>query len=228
MAISRNGFSLLELLLVLAVSLTLVAVIGEALLGELGESGRLARSLRERTVIQRALELMRMELQEATGVRVLPGVITREGCGLTGRTVLLHLDFTPDGVVPDRDVTYSLERKPDPIWRGQALMRCGPAYGLNGQMEDSGAVSRVWLDAIDVNGMDIKFQEKQILKIELKRLFQGSTKELSRQEAIMVIGLTLTGLEAGQQSGLSVLPKRLRQEPVSAQALYCINQVLCG
>ena len=48
---------MLELLLALALGLTLVAVIGEALLGELGQSGRLARLLRERRVSQRALEL---------------------------------------------------------------------------------------------------------------------------------------------------------------------------
>lgn len=185
MASHRNGFTLLELLLALAIGVTLVAVIGEALLGELGQSGRLARILRERTVTQRALELMRMELQEAPAVRVMPGAIRREGCGLTGRTVLLHLDFTPDGVLPDRDVTYSLERKPDPIWRGQALMRCGPAYGLNGQMEDSEAVSRVWLDALAADGLSISLDDSNVLKLVLTRVFQPRVGEQHHLEGVI-------------------------------------------
>ena len=183
----RSGFSLLELLLALALGLTLVAVIGEALLGEVGQSGRLARILRERSVSQRALELMRMELQEAPVVRVMPGAIQRDGCGLTGRAVLLHLDFTPDGVLPDRDVTYSLERKPDPIWRGQALMRCGPAYGLDGQMEDSSAVSRIWLDALRVDGITITRYRNSGLKLSLFRLLQQPGNEQYQINVVLLI-----------------------------------------
>ncbi len=182
-----DGFSLMELLLALSLGLTLLAVIGKALTGELGQSRWLAHILRERMATQRALELMRMELQEAPVVRVMPGVIQREGCGLAGRKVLLHLDFTPDGVLPDQDVTYSLERKPDPIWRGQVLMRCGPAYGLEGQLENSVAVSRVWLDALHADGMTIVPVENGRLKLSLSRVFLQPSGERYQMNTVVTI-----------------------------------------
>lgn len=178
MTSSRDGFSLVELLLALALGLMLVAVIGEALLGELGHSGRLARILRERSVSYRALELMRMELQEASAVHVMPGAIQRAGCALADRTVLLHLDFMPEAAQPgNEDVTYSLEPKPDGIWRGQTLMRCGPAYGLDGQMEeDSVAVSRVWLDGIAPNGVTLSRKGQDLVEVVLNRAFEQTDK----------------------------------------------------
>lgn len=195
MTLRRDGFSLLELLLALALGLTLVAVIGQALLGELGQSGRLSRILRERSVSQRALELMRMELQQAPAVRVLPGSIQREGCGLAGRTVLLHLDFTPDGVLPDRDVTYSMERNPDPIWRGRALMRCGPVYGLDGQMEESVAVSRVWLDALPADGLVISTHASKVLQLRLIRTFQKTVQDNGSHQLTTAITVLVPGLQ---------------------------------
>lgn len=182
-----SGFSLLELLVALAVGFMLVTVIGQALLSELGQSGRFARLLRERAVTERALELMRIELQEALSVRVMPGAMTRSGCGLTGRTVLLHLDFTPDGVSPDRDVTYSIERKPDPIWRSQALMRCGPPYGLDGQMSQAAAGSSVWLDALDGGESAVEINNLDMLYVGLNREFFGIDGKMTRLQSVLSI-----------------------------------------
>lgn len=185
----------MELLLALALGFLLVAVIGEALLGELGQSGRLARILRERSVSQRALELMRMELQEASAVRVLPGAIQRDGCGLAGRQVLLHLDFWPEAAKPSQeDVTYSLERNPDPIWRGRALMRCGPAYGLDGQMEKSVAVSRVWLDALPADGLVISTHTSNALTLRLIRTFQQTAQGHGLHQMATTITVPVPGL----------------------------------
>lgn len=200
----RDGFSLLELLLALALGLTLVAVIGEALLGKLGQSGRLARLLRERSVSQRALELMRIELQEAPAVQVTPSpveseLLGRKGCGLAGRKVLLHLDFIPQAGGPEpqpghEDVTYSLERNPDPIWRGRALMRCGPAYDLDGQIEKSEAVSRVWLDGLAADGLVISPHTSKALTLKLIRSFQQTAQGHGLHQMATTITVPVPGL----------------------------------
>jgi prepilin-type N-terminal cleavage/methylation domain-containing protein len=183
----RNGFSLLELLLAVMVGCTLVAVIGEALLGELGQSGRLARMLRERTVSERAVELMRSELQEAEEVIVMPGPIERAGCGLAKRKVLLHLGFSSIGSIPRRDVIYSIERSPASIWRGHALMRCGPAYGLDGHMNDSELGSHVLLDALNINGFTMAREGEKSLELRLQRAFSAPNGRLHQLETTAVI-----------------------------------------
>jgi hypothetical protein len=55
---------------------------------------------------------------------------------------VLHFD-TASG-----PITYSLGKPAEPIWRGQVLMRCGPAYGLHGELGSGAAQNRVVLDAL--------------------------------------------------------------------------------
>lgn len=187
MAQRRSGFSLLELLLALSFGLTLLGIIGKAILGDATYSMRLVRMLRERTLTERALALIRMELQESPAVEVMPGAMVRDGCGLKGRTVMLHLDFIPVGVVTDQDVTYSIDRKPDPIWRGQTLVRCGPSYGLDGQMEHSAAVSRIWLDALHSDGFVISRDESSQIRLTVLREFQQLRREPYQDKLTIVI-----------------------------------------
>lgn len=171
----HGGFSLLELLLALALGITLAAAVGDALLGELRHSGRLARLLRERAVSERALALMRSELEQAEQVQVMPaGPLERDGCALERRKVLLHLIFSRDGGSPDRNVTYALEPKPHAIWRGQTLMRCGPSYGLDGQLLSSAPVSRVWLDGLAENGFTLR-ADGDAVTAEMRRVFQEAS-----------------------------------------------------
>jgi hypothetical protein len=68
-------------------------------------------------------------------------------CNLAGRSVVLHLD-TPSG-----PITYSLGKPAEPIWRGKVLMRCGPAYGLDGALAAAQPQHRVLLDAMAADGL---------------------------------------------------------------------------
>ena len=137
---ARAGFSLPELLIALLLGGALSAVLLQLLLVETGTSQRLGRLLRERQLGQRALELVRQELQQAQWVSTGPTLPAP--CGLAGRTVVLQLG-TPAGVI-----TYSVGAAPSPIWRGPVVMRCGPAYGLSGELASGQAQNRVLIDAL--------------------------------------------------------------------------------
>jgi hypothetical protein len=136
------GFSLLELLLALALGLVLSGLMLQGLIDG-GQNGqRLARLLRERAVQRRALALVKAEVALATAVSTTPQ-LEAHGCSLAGRQPVLHLS-TAAGAI-----TYSVGAAPSAIWRGRVLMRCGPAYGLNGQLSAAGPPqNRVVIDGL--------------------------------------------------------------------------------
>lgn len=145
----QAGFSLVELLITLVVGGALGMALMQVLLAENGASQRLGRLLRERQLSQRALELMRQELQQAEWVRTAadpPAAAAADpwesSCGLAGRTPVLQLG-TQAGVI-----TYTVGRAPSSIWRGTVLMRCGPAYGLAGELGHGTPQNRVLLDGL--------------------------------------------------------------------------------
>ena len=109
--------------------------------------------------------------------------------------MLLHLDFWPKAPLPGHeDVTYSLERKPNPIWRGQALMRCGPAYGLDGQMGTSAVVSEVWLDGLAADGLVISPHTSKALRLGLIRSFQQTAQGHGLHQMATTIIVPVPGL----------------------------------
>jgi hypothetical protein len=68
-------------------------------------------------------------------------------CGLNGRTPVLQLR-TPTAA-GEATVTYSVGAAPSGIWEGRVLVRCGPAYGLDGGVNPSSAFQgRVVLDRL--------------------------------------------------------------------------------
>ena len=135
-----RGFSLVELLVALLIGCALSGVLLQVLLAELSSGQRFARVLRERAVARRTLELVRGDLLQSRGLAD-PAVLA-PACNLAGRSVVLHLD-TAAG-----PISYSLGMPSEPIWRGQVLMRCGPAYGLHGELGSGAAQNRVVLDAL--------------------------------------------------------------------------------
>lgn len=141
------GFSLPELLVSLLLAGVVTAALVQVLLLEIQASQRLGRLLRERQLGQRALELLRGELQQASWVAGSQRVPAAAACSLAGRQVVLQLG-TASGVV-----TYSLGPAPDAIWRGRVLMRCGPAYGLDGALAAAQPQHRVLLDAMATDGL---------------------------------------------------------------------------
>jgi hypothetical protein len=70
-------------------------------------------------------------------------------------------------------VLYSLGMAPSEIWRGQVLMRCGPAFDLQGRSSTSSTYqNRVVLDAIKT----IKLHQPDglpVIEMELEQLLNG-------------------------------------------------------
>lgn len=139
---ARQGFSLVELMLALSLGLALSGVMLQGLMAE-GQNGlRFSRLMRARAVQRRTLDLIQRDLAQATMASVDPSAESA-ACGLSGRRAVLHLK-TAAGLI-----TYSMGAPPSRIWRGAVLLRCGPAYGLDGWLQAGTApVQRVVLDAL--------------------------------------------------------------------------------
>ena len=139
---AANGFTLVELLLALGLGLLVAAWLLEALLTTSSLTAKLADRLHHREFERRARRLIEDDRRLASLAASQPGA---EGtaCNLAGRQPLLQLHL-PAGKPP---ITWSLGSAPSSIWRGQVLMRCGPAYGLDGQPSLTGSwQNRVVLD----------------------------------------------------------------------------------
>jgi hypothetical protein len=158
------GFSLPELLLAFGLGLGLCGLMLQSVLAE-GQNGqRLARLLRERQAAGRALALLRSDLQRATEVASSAGPAGEAAaCTLAGRAVVLHLQ-TAEG-----PITYSIGKPAEPIWRGQVLMRCGPAFGLDGSPSQGQALNRVLLDGLASGGARALQQGPGTLRVELRQ-----------------------------------------------------------
>lgn len=138
----RDGCSLVELMVSLSVGLLLSASLFQSLIGELQSGQRLTRHLRERRVQQRTLELLASDVSRAQRISSAP-LSEQHACPLAGRLPVLHLSTSAG------PITYSVGSAPSPIWRGQVLMRCGPAFGLDGRWSlGSTAQNRVLIDGL--------------------------------------------------------------------------------
>ena len=162
----QAGFSLVELLVSLLLAGVVSGALLQALLLDSQASQRLGRQLRERQQGQRALELLRQELQQAEWVRRGDQPLLPPGpaCSLAGRRLVLQLG-TASGLI-----TYAEGPAPDPIWRGRVLLRCGPAYGLDGGLAAGQPQQRVLLDALAAAGFTTQSGPKPgLLEISLRR-----------------------------------------------------------
>ena len=152
---SMDGFSLVELMLSLTLGLALSAVMLQCLVADGNNSARFTRVLRERAWQRRTLDLIQSDLLQATAVSTAPE-FEQHFCSLAGRTPVLHLT-TPYG-----PITYSIGDRPSAIWMEQVLMRCGPAYGLEGLInESSNHQNRV---VIDGNTGSLQLLKERILE----------------------------------------------------------------
>jgi hypothetical protein len=133
---------LVELLLALGLGLLVAAWLIEALLAHGSLSAKLVDRLQQREFERRARRLIEDDRRLASLASSQPGTQS-PACNLAGRKSLLHLQL-PNGRPA---ITWSLGFSPSSIWRGQVLMRCGPAYGLDGQPSLTGSwQNRVVLD----------------------------------------------------------------------------------
>ena len=139
---SPGGFTLVELLVALGLGVLVAAWIMEALLAHGSLSAKLADRLHHREFEHRARRLIEDDRRLASRATSQPGA-QAPACNLASRQPLLHLEL-PNGKPA---ITWSLGAAPSAIWRGQVLMRCGPAYGLDGQPNLQGSwQNRVVLD----------------------------------------------------------------------------------
>jgi len=137
-----GGFTLVELLLALGLGLLLATWLLEALLSQGSLAAKVFERLHQRQFERRARRLIEDDRRLASLASRQPGD-QAPACNLAGRQPLLHLSLAP-GQPP---ITWSVGAAPSSIWRGQVLMRCGPAYGLDGQPNLTGSwQNRVVLD----------------------------------------------------------------------------------
>ena len=136
------GFSLLDALLSACIGSVLAMALLQSLLADARITQRFSRQIHERQNQTRLFDLLRSDLRLASGISPHPE-LEAPVCSLAGRQPVLHLS-TSSG-----PITYSVGPPPSAIWRGQVLVRCGPAYGLDGTVSmDAIAVSRVVLDGL--------------------------------------------------------------------------------
>ena len=141
----NHGFSLLELLLAVSLGLFLLGVGAAALFSEQRLGWRMGLFLRQRRMLLRANQLIAADIERGVAL-----ALSWLRCPLAGRQLWLQL-LSPDGAL----TTYSLGKPPSGIWQGHVLMRCGPAYGLDGQIAaGSHHQNRVVLDQLKVSPGD--------------------------------------------------------------------------
>ena len=134
------GFSLLELLLACGLGLGLLATALSALLSAQRLGSRMGGLLRQRQMLLRANQLIAADVNR--GISLAPELVS--ACNLAGRQLWLQV-LGADGTI----TTYSLGAPPSAIWGGQVLMRCGLAYGLDGQIKvGAKPQNRVVLDGL--------------------------------------------------------------------------------
>ena len=141
-----QGFTLVELMLAVLMGCLLCGVAFQLLLAETRQGGSLAESLQLKQWQRRTLELLKGDLERASSWQIDPDPSGSWPCALAGRQA--RLAITPrDGSDP---VVYSLRPAPSAIWRGDVLMRCGPAFDLQGGIRSSSRYQhRVVLDGVD-------------------------------------------------------------------------------
>ena len=153
------GFTLVELLIALLLGAVLGGTLLQMLVVDSRASQRLGRLLQERQLGERALELRLARWVEGRAALA-------PGCSLAGRPVVLQLGTAAGGVI-----TYSVGAAPAPIWRGQVLMRCGPAYDQAGVLSEGAVQNRVLLDAlVEEQGLRLERPAAGLLALRLERL----------------------------------------------------------
>ena len=187
------GFTLMELLLASGLGAVFCGVLLQLLLGDLRLTAAMAQRLQARRQQQRTLTLMRAEGELGYGVVADPQPSADWSCGLAGRRPVLAVALAPlDPDARQHAIVYSVGSAPSPIWRGQVLMRCGPAYGLDGRMDlTSTFQNRVLLDALpegDVDGFRaIPHYQLPVVTLELAQQFARSAHEPDRGAGDLIL-----------------------------------------
>ena len=174
-----TGFTLIELVLAAAIALLVFGAGLQLLLGETRHGSQLAQGLLLRRLQRRTLQLVRDDLRSATSWEITPEASADWPCPLSGRQPLLAIQFSQDAPV----VLYSLGTAPSSIWVGPVLMRCGPAFDLQGRPSREGAFqNRVVLDGIHRFTIE-QPRELPVLDLLLEQRIRG-TDQMVRSSAV--------------------------------------------
>ena len=143
---AAQGFTLLELMLAALLGCFLCGVAFQLLFAETRQGGAFAESLQLKQWQRRTLQLLKGDLERASSWQIDPDVTADWPCALADRQ--------PKLAITPRDgsdlVVYSLGPAPSAIWRGDVLMRCGPAFDLHGGIRSGSRYqNRVVLDDVD-------------------------------------------------------------------------------
>ena len=173
-AFRPSGFTLVELLLAAALGLLLAGVILRLLAGETAHTASLVRRLQQRRLQQRTLALVQQDLARSVSWQVDPSPDPSWSCSMAGRQPRLVIR-SRQGAMP---IVYSHGPAPSAIWRGAVLMRCGPAFDLQGRPTQHGSFQhRVVLDAVDVFRVQ-QAPDQPVLLLEIEQHLPGSDQPL--------------------------------------------------
>ena len=178
----RAGLTLLELLLALALGLVFSGLLVQVLLVQGRQGALLVRMLRERSFQRRTIGLVRGDLQRADRLELGPA--SGASCSAAGRDPVLQISTTMG------PISYTVGPPPSPIWRGKVLMRCGPAFGLDGEPSEGEVQNRVVIDSLPAGGFRAESSGFGRLRLQLQQEFSlpdGTTQRIAT--AVEVAGL---------------------------------------
>ena len=179
----EKGFTLIELLLSLSLGSLLFVVLLQLIGADLRLGNSMASRLRESAQQRHTLELIRGELAIGSSWTVDPAPSHQWSCGMAGRQPVLAIRLDSSSTeVSSRFIVYSVGAAPSPIWRGQVLMRCGPAYGLDGVIRPDGkAQNRVLIDGLPKEGLGFQARHdphSKVLHLALEQEADHGSKRL--------------------------------------------------
>jgi prepilin-type N-terminal cleavage/methylation domain-containing protein len=180
---AESGFTLIELLLSLSLGSMLFVVLLQLIGADLRLGSSMASRLRESAQQRRTLQLIRDELVIGSGWEVDPVTSNQWPCGMAGRHPVLAISLdSSNNQASTQTIVYSVGAAPSPIWRGQVLMRCGPAYGLDGAIRPEGkAQNRVLIDGLLQEGLGFQARldpQSKVLHLALEQVAGGGSGRL--------------------------------------------------
>ena len=172
---AEKGFTLIELLLSLSLGSMLFVVLLQLVGADLRLGNSMASRLRESAQQRRTLELIRDELAIGSGWEVDPVISNQWPCGMAGREPVLAIGLeSRKSQASTQAIVYSVGAAPSAIWRGQVLMRCGPAYGLDGVIRPEGkAQNRVLIDGLPKDGFGVSSPARPSIQSAAPRVGAG-------------------------------------------------------
>jgi len=155
------GFTLVEMLLAFSLGMALCGAMLQVLLVQGRQGDGLVRLLREKAFQRRTLELMRGDLLRAQQLTIAGA--EAPPCPLGVRQPLLQIQTDAGSIL------YTLGPPPSEIWRGWVLMRCGPAFGLDGELSRGEPLNRVVLDGLAAGGVAVEPRGPGLLRLQLRQ-----------------------------------------------------------